>query len=89
MKQRDQLEQWTSLRCSQIVFDSFNDNWSHETSVFDERIIGKSKLVFLIEDEEGEIFGYYLNTEVKNEYKKVFKQIINHSILIYIQISTD
>ena len=27
-------------------------------------------MTFLIEDEDGEIFGYYLNTEVKKKYKE-------------------
>ena len=66
--QFDQLEEWTSLECSSILFDSNIDNWSWKTSVFNERIIGKKQLTFLIEYEDGEIFGYYLNTQVKKKY---------------------
>ena len=44
------------------------DNWSQWTSVLNERIIGKKELVFLIEEEDGEKFGYYLNTEVIEDY---------------------
>ena len=65
--QKEQLELWTELKCAGIVFDSKIDDWSENTSVFNERILGKSKLVFLIQDEEGEIFGYYLNTEIKEQ----------------------
>ena len=39
-----------------------------EKETLNERIIGKSKLVFLIEDEDGEIFGYYLNTKIIDKY---------------------
>ena len=65
-----QLEEWTSLKCADIVFDSDIDNWSKDTSVFNEKIIGKKQLVFLIEDEDGEKFGYYLNTKVIESYDK-------------------
>ena len=56
------------MKCSEILFDSDVDDWSEDTSVFNERIIGKKQLTFLIEDEDGEIFGYYLNTEVVEDY---------------------
>ena len=48
--------------------DSNVDNWKEKKSVFNERIIRKKKLVFLIEEEDGEKFGYYLNTEVIEQY---------------------
>ena len=66
--QQQQLEEWTSLKCGEIIFDSNVDDWSQETTVFAKRIIGKKQLVFLIEDEVGEIFGYYLNTEIIVKY---------------------
>ena len=69
-KQKTQIEEWTSLKCTDIIFDSNVDNWSEDTSVFNERIIGKKQLLFLIEDEDGEKFGYYLNTEVIEKYHK-------------------
>ena len=67
-KEMKQLEKWTGLKCKEIIFDSTIDNWSIDTSVLNERIITKKQLVFLIESEDGELFGYYLNTEVINEY---------------------
>ena len=63
-----QLEEWTSLKCSEVIFDSNVDNWTHHKSVLNEHIIGKKELVFLIEDTNGEKFGYYLNTEVIEKY---------------------
>ena len=68
-KQMKQLEDWTKSKCQTVLFDSDIDNWATNSSVFNEKIIGKSKLTFLIEYEEGEKFGYYLNTEVIEEYK--------------------
>ena len=62
-----QLEEWTGLKCSEIVFDSNKDDWSKDTSVLNERIIGKKQLAFIIENDD-EIFGYYFNTQVKREY---------------------
>ena len=62
-----QLEEWTELKCCDLLFDSDVDNWLKYYSVLNERIIGKKQLIFLIEDEDGEIFGYYLNTKVTDE----------------------
>ena len=56
-KHQKQLEKWTELKCSDIVFDSNIDDWSQGLSEFDRRIIGNKQLTFLIEDEDGEIFG--------------------------------
>ena len=36
--------------------------------MFNEKIIGKKQLIFVIEDEDGEIFGYYCNTQIIEEY---------------------
>ena len=62
------LEKFTGLKIDDILFDSKIDNWSNHTSVFNERIIGKKQLIFLIVDEDGEKFGYYLNTQIEEEY---------------------
>ena len=71
-KELQQLEIWTSLKCSDILFDSTVDDWMKDTSVFDDRIKGRKQLIFLIEDEDHELFGYYLNTKIKNNYNKKF-----------------
>ena len=68
IKDKQQLEEWTSLKCSDILFDSNIDHWSVNDTVFDDRIMGKKQLVFLIQDERGEKFGYYLNTQINYEY---------------------
>ena len=39
-----QLEDWTSLKCSEILFDSNVYNWSKNTSVLNERIIVKKTI---------------------------------------------
>ena len=66
------LEKFTSLSCSEVLFDSNNDNWSVNTSIFDDKIIGKKQLIFLIEDDRGEKFGYYLNTQIEDEYNSEY-----------------
>ena len=63
-KNKKQLEEWTGLTCGEIIFHSEIDNWSQNISIFNDKINGKKQLVFLIEDEDGELFGYYLNTEI-------------------------
>ena len=66
IEQIKQIEEWTELKCDEIVFDSTKDDWKENTSTFDKSIIGRKQLLFLIEDTRGQIFGYYLNTEVTN-----------------------
>ena len=63
-----QLEAWTQKKYSEIVFDSVINDWNTNTSDFVDRIIGKKQLVFFIESEDGEKFGYYLNTKVVEKY---------------------
>ena len=67
-KEFKQLEEWTSLKCSEILFDSDVDNWPEEPPILNERIIGKKQLAFIIEDIDGEIFGYYCNTQIVEQY---------------------
>ena len=72
-----QLEEWTELQCNDVLFDSNIDNVSQWTSEFNERILGKNQLVFLIEDTDGEKFGYYLDTEVIEKYHKQYDSPIS------------
>ena len=58
------------MKCSDILFDSNVDDWSPKTSVFDERIMKKKELTFLIEDEDGEMFGYHLSTRIMDRYSE-------------------
>ena len=67
--EKHQLEEWTGLQWGEILFDSNFHQWSKELSIFNKRIIGKSKLIFLIEDKDGESFGYYLNSEIVENYE--------------------
>ena len=67
--EKKKIEEWTELECGEILFDSEKDNWNKNTSVFNQKIYGQKQLVFLIEDEEKEINGYYLNNSIPNEYK--------------------
>ena len=68
--QVDKIEEWTSLKCCDVIFDSNIDDWSMDTSVFDQRIIGKSNLIFIIEDTDNEKFGYFFDKQITDEYNK-------------------
>ena len=71
-KDQTYLEKWTGLKYDDIIFDSNVDNWNISTSVLNEKIRNKTQIVFLIEDKEGEKFGYYYNDETissSNGYK--------------------
>ena len=74
-QEKEQLEQWIGLKCSEIFFDSNKDNWSISSSVFNDKIKGKKQLTFLIEDEDGELFGYYYNSQIPNEIEEYYVSI--------------
>ena len=68
-KEMKQLEEWTELKFCEVVFDSDVNNWSPQTSVFDDKIVGTKQLLFIIEDMVNNVFGYYLSTEIKEVYE--------------------
>ena len=76
----EQFEKWTSLHCEKIIFDSEKDTWKQNSSIFNKRIFGRKQLIFLIEDDRGEKFGYYLNTLMTGKYGQPIKTDENHSI---------
>ena len=63
-KQKHLLEEWTSLKCFEIIFNSDIDDWSQYTSEFNRKIKEKKELVFLIESEDGQKFGYFCNKTI-------------------------
>ena len=60
------LEDWTSKSVDLTLFDSNVDNWN-DSSVLNKRIIGKKHVLFLIEDDEEEKFGYYFKGIIQPE----------------------
>ena len=56
-----QLEEWTKLKCSEVIFDSDIDNWSKDTSVFDEKLLCKRNFALIVEDTKNNKFGYYFD----------------------------
>ncbi|BFU26710.1 trichohyalin, putative [Entamoeba histolytica] len=59
-----QIEEWTEKRITNILFDSVIDGWNKNTSVFDKRIMNKQHIIIIIEDEEGNKFGGYVNEKI-------------------------
>ena len=59
-----QLEELTEKRINNILFDSDKDDWKENTSVFDKRIMNKEHIIIIIEDEEGNKFGGYVNEKI-------------------------
>ena len=68
-QEKNQLEKWTGLQCSEILFDSNVDDWENDEGELNKRILGKKQLIFLIEDDDiHEKFGYYMNREIIEKY---------------------
>ncbi|BFU24553.1 TLD, putative [Entamoeba histolytica] len=59
-----QIEKWTNRKVGNILFDSDIDDWNKNTSVFDQRIMNKEHIIIIIEDEEGNKFGGYVNEKI-------------------------
>ena len=62
--EKKQLQRWTRKKCGEVLFDSEKDDWSRNTSVFDDRVVNRSHLTFVIEEITGNKFGYYFNGTV-------------------------
>ena len=57
------IEQWTRRKIKSIVFDSDVDNWDSGKE-FSKYIIGKSNLLFMIDDIEYNRFGGYISSTI-------------------------
>ncbi|BFU25338.1 predicted protein [Entamoeba histolytica] len=64
MEEMLQLEEWTNRKVGNILFDSDKDDWNVNKSVFDERIMNKEHIIIIIEDEDRNKFGGYVNSKV-------------------------
>ena len=51
------LETWTHLTIKKILFDTEKDSWSANNCPLNSRILYKNKLLFLIENEDGQMYG--------------------------------
>ncbi|BFU26111.1 trichohyalin, putative [Entamoeba histolytica] len=59
-----QIEEWTNRKVGNILFDSDVDDWKEDILIFDKRIINKEHIIILIEDEDGNKFGGYVNEKI-------------------------
>ena len=62
------IEDWTRKKIISIVFDSDEDNWETGKE-FSQYIIGKSNLLFMIDDEQNNRFGGYINSKITESDK--------------------
>ncbi|BFU20937.1 trichohyalin, putative [Entamoeba histolytica] len=60
----NQIEELTEKRINNILFDSDKDDWNRIKSVFDRRIMNKEHITIIIEDEDGNKFGGYVNSKI-------------------------
>ena len=69
-KEYTQLEEWTWKRCVEIIFDTNKDEWNKNTK-FEEIMFGKKHLIFVIEDDQNNKFGYYFDIMIHSIDKYV------------------
>ena len=82
--QKDVLEKWSELKCDDILFDFTIDECSKDVSNLKKSLKGKSKLMFLIQSNNEEIFGYYIHDEFIKENDK-YQQNITKSFQFILQ----
>ena len=63
---QDNIKEWTRKDIGEVIFDSNVDDWEKRTSVFDKNILGKSRLLFLIDTYDEITLGGYINTKVNH-----------------------
>lgn len=61
------LRMMTGMIPTEIIYDTDVDSSSLKNCCINSKIIGKSKLVFVIYNTDGEIFGYYLHNVIHNK----------------------
>ena len=66
-RENKMLQQWSYSGNQRVVFDSDIDDWSIGTSVFTERVSNK-RILLVIEDEDGEIFGYHFSNWMNGDH---------------------
>ncbi|BFU26130.1 predicted protein [Entamoeba histolytica] len=66
------IEEWTNRKVGNIIFDSDNDNWNKDISVFDQRMMNKEYVIIIIEDEEGNKFGGYVDSKINKVDKWIY-----------------
>ena len=81
--QLNQLETWTKLHFDSILFDTDCDLWENST-ILNERIVGKKDLVFLIENEDEDDVA--IPTEIANTLDVVIEFNPSQDELVELQI---
>ena len=63
--QINEIEKWTNKKFGEKIFDSETDNWKKNTSLFDDKLYGRSNVLILIQEEDNKnIFGGYIDTKI-------------------------
>ena len=62
--EKNQLEEWTGRKISDVIFNSNVHDWNRNSCVFDSLVFNRSHFVVLIEDIIGNKFGMYHQTQL-------------------------
>ena len=78
-----QLETWCNLKCGDIIFDSNKHGWSWRNNEFRKNIFNKSKVCIVIENEDGEIFGCYINSKIDEVSEWIDEKIKDENAFVF------
>ena len=79
------IKQWTNLDIGNPVFDSYVDNWKQNAFDIGKSIMGREKLLFVVEDYNGNVFGIYLNERLSNDELSTWVQTSSESFLFSLE----
>ena len=60
----NQIEEWTFTTFDKVIFDSDYCDWKINTSTFNKHIDGNDNCAFVIEDNDGNIFGAFISERI-------------------------
>ena len=63
-EQKVQIENWTKMKMKEIIFDSNIHNWEVDESEFNDLILNKQNLLFLIETDDNIKFGGFISSKI-------------------------
>ena len=65
------IEEFSELEMKEMIFDSKKNNWEENTSEFDSLIMNREKLIVLIEDNENNKFGCFIESKIDKLDEKI------------------
>ncbi|ELP92811.1 hypothetical protein EIN_372330 [Entamoeba invadens IP1] len=68
------IEEWTSMKATDVIFDSLTDNFEKTKNDFAEKVFNQESILLVIEDTKGNKFGGFVKTKINEREKYLYDQ---------------